>query len=161
MAHQENEISWQVLRRIVHEWAGTSAELAEVKPLVGGSISNTLCLTTAGGERAVLKISPHRVNRDVQRKAHPSGVLGSRGLPGPRVLLAHMATLENPDSYLLLEHVEGTDLGTARLQCSPEQYDELQRELAEHVLTLHRQTGPAYSRDFGDDATPRFARWTE
>ena len=49
MANQEGDISWQVLRRIVQEWDGTSAELSEVTPLDGGSISTTLLLTTADG----------------------------------------------------------------------------------------------------------------
>src|SRR6266550_3038838 len=35
MAAMPVDISWQVLRQIVHEWAGASAELAEVKPLEG------------------------------------------------------------------------------------------------------------------------------
>ena len=40
------DISWQVLRQIVHEWAGASADLAEVKSLEGGSVSNTIAVTT-------------------------------------------------------------------------------------------------------------------
>jgi len=35
MPLQDSDISWQMLRRIVHDWAGTSAELAEVKYLDG------------------------------------------------------------------------------------------------------------------------------
>ena len=69
MSIQENDISWQVLRRIVHDWAGSAAELTEVKPLEGGCINTTLALMTAGGPRAVLKISPHRVNREFLREA--------------------------------------------------------------------------------------------
>src|SRR6202021_1381394 len=60
---QDSEISWPVLRRIVQEWAGTSAELAEVSPLDGGCISTTVSLTLADRTRAVLKISAHRVDR--------------------------------------------------------------------------------------------------
>ena len=36
MAAMPVDISWQVLRQIVHDWAGASADLAEVKPLDGG-----------------------------------------------------------------------------------------------------------------------------
>ena len=56
MSLQENDISWQVLRRIVHDWAGSAAELSEVKPLEGGCINTTLALMTKSGPRAVLKI---------------------------------------------------------------------------------------------------------
>ena len=42
MPVQETDISWQVLRRIVHDWVGAAAELAEVKPLVGGCINTTV-----------------------------------------------------------------------------------------------------------------------
>src|ERR1700722_10244519 len=42
MSVQDSDISWQMLRRIVHDWMGSSAELAEVKPLTGGSIATTL-----------------------------------------------------------------------------------------------------------------------
>ena len=49
MPNQEGDISWQLLRRIVQDWAGSSAELAEVTHLDGGSISTTLLLTTNDG----------------------------------------------------------------------------------------------------------------
>ena len=55
MALHESDISWQLLRRIVKEWAGDSAELTDVKPLHGGCISDTLALHTrdrAGEARA-------------------------------------------------------------------------------------------------------------
>ena len=44
MPLHESDISWQLLRRIVHDWLGASAELTEVKPLVGGCINTTLAL---------------------------------------------------------------------------------------------------------------------
>ncbi len=44
MPNQEGDISWQVLRRIVQEWGGTSAELSEVTHLDGGSISTTFTI---------------------------------------------------------------------------------------------------------------------
>ena len=46
MAPHEVEVSWQSMREIVRDWAGTAAELEEVTPLAGGCINNTLCLRT-------------------------------------------------------------------------------------------------------------------
>jgi len=63
MSSHENDISWQSLRQLVREWFGTAAELAEVRPLEGGCINCTLCLTLRDGSRSVLKVSPHRVTR--------------------------------------------------------------------------------------------------
>ncbi len=41
-----------MLRQIVREWAGSSADLAEVRPLDGGSISTTAALQLQDGQRA-------------------------------------------------------------------------------------------------------------
>ena len=98
MSHQENEISWQVLRRIVRQWAGDSAELAEVRPLVGGNMGSTLAIVTTASDRAVLKIAHHRVNPDYAREAHQLKLLRTIGLPAPQVYLQHTADLDNPDS---------------------------------------------------------------
>jgi fructosamine-3-kinase len=154
----ENDISWDVLRRIVHQWTGTSAELAEVKRLVGGCINSTVALTTADGDRAVLKIATHRVNRDLHREAHQLRMLRYLGLPVPQVYLHHVADLDDPHSYLLMEFIEGVDLGTARRQCDPEKYDDLQRHLAELVLTLHEHTSPQFHR-LTPEEPPRFDHW--
>jgi len=137
MSIQENDISWQVLRRIVHDWAGSSAELTEVKPLEGGCINTTLALMTAGGPRAVLKISPHRVNREFLREADQLAHLRRLGIPVPEVYFSHLADLENPHSYLLMEFVDGVDLNSARQHCTADEFDDLQRHLAELVLILH------------------------
>ena len=157
MSHQENDISWQVLRRIVHDWAGTSAELTEVKPLEGGCINTTLALMTAGGGRAVLKISPHRVNREFLREHQQLELLRSMGIPVPEIYASHLADLDNPDSYLLMEFVDGVDLNSARQHCSPDEFDDLQRHLAELVLILHGKTGTDYGRE--KEGEPRFGDW--
>ena len=39
--HYAGDISWPVLRSIVQEWAGSSADIAEVAPLDGGNISSS------------------------------------------------------------------------------------------------------------------------
>lgn len=160
MSLQENEISWQVLRRIVQDWAGPAAELAEVKPLVGGCINNTLALTTADGARAVLKITSHRVNREFAREAHQLQLLRKLGLPAPQVYAVHTASLDNPDSYLLMEFIDGVDLGTAREQCTSGEHDDLQSHLAEMVLEIHQHKGSQYCRATPEDS-PGFDSWHE
>src|SRR3954465_1950937 len=140
MALMESDISWQLLRRIVHEWTGTSAELAEVKPLTGGCISTTLALTTTDGLRCVLKISPHRVDRSYQDEAAQLLMLADAGLPVPKVYKCRLGTLDDPNSYLLLEFVDGVNLNEAKAQCTPEQFDRLQIHLAELVLQMHAIT---------------------
>lgn len=155
---QESDISWQTLRRIVHDWAGTAAELAEVKPLDGGCINCTLALTTKTGERAVLKIAPHRVNRDLQRESLQLQRLARLGLPVPRVYQFHLADLASPDTWLLMEFIEGLDLHAGRAQMPPEEYDDLQRHFAEIVLAVHAHTGERYQRECVEDS-PAFESW--
>lgn len=157
---QDADISWQLLRRIAHDWAGAAAELAEVKHLVGGAINTTLMLVMADGGKAVLKISPHRVNRDFSRESQQLDLLRQIGLPTPRVYQTHIADLDNPHSYLLMECVEGVDLSHARKQCTPEQFDDLQRHLAEMVLSIHSQTHEEYHR-IAHEAGQRFRSWSE
>jgi fructosamine-3-kinase len=157
---QDADISWQLLRRIVQEWAGAAAELAEVKHLVGGAINTTLLLVMTGGERAVLKISPHRVNRDFLRESDQLDLLRGLGLPTPAIYQTHIADLDNPHSYLLMEFLEGVDLGQARKQCSPEAFDDLQRHLAGMVLNIHSNTHDEYHRIAHQNGR-RFRSWAE
>src|SRR5688572_31661353 len=111
MGLQDADISWQSLRRIVQDWVGQTAELAEVKPLAGGSVNTTLLIQTRAGEKAVLKVSPHRVNRELERESQQLALLRDIGLPVPRVYAQRTASLDSPDSYLLMEYIEGHDLG--------------------------------------------------
>ncbi|HWP40350.1 MAG TPA: fructosamine kinase family protein [Tepidisphaeraceae bacterium] len=161
MSIHESDISWQVLRRIVQQWAGTSAELAEVKPLVGGMINTTLCLTLSDGQRVVLKISPHRVNRDYEREAHQLNLLRSLGIPTPRVYQLETGSLEDPHSLILMEYIDGVDLSEARRQCSAEQFDQLQQHLAEILRTMHAQTAGAYQRVLPGEDVRTFSNWPE
>jgi fructosamine-3-kinase len=146
MSHDAGEVSWHTLRRIVRDWAGDQAELDEVSGLDGGSISTTLKLTTRNGDRAVLKLSSHRVDRSYLREAHQLRLLRSLGLPAPRVYDCHIGSLESPDSYLLLELLPGVDLHEAKNRCSAEAYDALQRQLGEIVAALHAHTSEHYGR---------------
>lgn len=159
----DTDISWQVLRRIVQDWTGTSAELKEVKPLVGGCINTTLRVTTQAGDRAVLKISPHRVNRRYVTEVHQLDVLRRIDIPTPQVYSVNLASLDNPDSYILMEFVEGVNLDEARERCTDEQYDQVQTHLAELVLRMHEHSAELYGRvDGGDEKSyeswPRFYR---
>lgn len=158
MPLQESDISWSVLRRIVHDWAGPAAELTEVKPLVGGSINNTILLSMADGSMVVLKISPHRVNRELAREAHQLQVLRRLNLPVPQVYAQHIADLDKPHSYLLMEFLPGMDLNHAKQQCSPEVFDNLQCQLADLVISIHSQTSTHYCRETPDES-PRFESW--
>ena len=146
MAAMLVDISWQVLRQIVHDWAGSSADLAEVKALDGGSVSNTLALTTASGDRAVIKITPYRIDRSCADEAMQLNLLREAGVPAPRVYRWEIGTLDHPFSYLLMEFVDGVDLPTARECCGPEAFDQVQAELAEIVLRLHSNTSSHYHR---------------
>lgn len=158
MPFHESDISWQVLRQLVQEWAGSSAELAEVKPLQGGMINTTLCLTLTDNQRAVLKISPHRVNRDYEREVFQLNLLRSVGIPTPEVHKLDIGSLDDPHSYILMEFVEGVDLHEAKQQCSAEQFDSIQQHLAELLLLMHSQTSPVYRRVTGSDG-PSFEQW--
>ena len=116
MSLQDSDISWQMLRRIVHDWAGTAAELIEVSPLDGGSVNTTLALKTSSGDRAVLKVCPHRVQRQFLTEAYQLNVLRTIGLPTPQVYVSRTGDLDSPVSYLLMEFVDGVDLARARAQ---------------------------------------------
>lgn len=146
MSMGEIDISWQALRRIVQEWAGTSAELAEFIPLHGGQINTTLELHLTDGRKVVIKVSPHRVDRSYEREAYQLTLLKSVGLPVPDVYRWKIGSLDDPVSYLLIEWIDGVDLGEAKKQCSAEDFDQLQRELAELTAAMHANTADKYMR---------------
>jgi fructosamine-3-kinase len=157
---QDSDISWPVLRRIVREWAGESAELAEVKPLDGGCISTTLALTLADGATAVLKISAHRVDRSYEREAHQLGLLRAAGVPVPRVYACQIGSLNDPFSYLLMEFIEGVDWATARQTATAQEFDDLQSHLAEILRALHATKGRRYCRAL-PETEAGFDRWPD
>lgn len=146
MAPHEVEVSWQSMREIVRDWAGSAAELDEVTPLAGGCINNTLCLRTKDNQRAVLKITAHRVDLAYADEAHQLSILRDVGVPVPQVFVCKTGNLESPFSYLLMEFVEGVNLSAAKSACSPEEFDRLQSHLAELVLLMHERRSPHYMR---------------
>jgi fructosamine-3-kinase len=159
MSAHESELSWTTLRAIARRWNGDRAELAEVRTLDGGHVSTTVQLTLKSGEQGVLKISPHRVDRSYEREAFQLELFRSVGVPVPRIYLQQTASLDSPDSFLLMEFIEGTDLAHAKKECSQEEFDGLQDQLAEIVSLLHDQTGTEWCRATPDhaDASPSWA----
>src|SRR5262249_13951039 len=111
-----------------------------------------------GGDSCVLKISPHRVNLEFEREAEQLKLLRECGIPAPRVYAQRTATLDDPLSYVLMEFIDGVDLGEAKRRCSNEEFEELQKHLAEIVATLHDHTGPLYHR-VGDQNGKQFESW--
>jgi fructosamine-3-kinase len=146
MPSQDGDISWQLLRRIVQDWAGTAAELAEVLPLDGGCISTTLKLKLIDGTQAVVKISPHRVDRSYEEESYQLDLLRRLGLPTPHVYAQHTGTLDAPFSYILLQFISGVDLALAKRRCGAAQFDHLQDELGQLIARLHQKTSQTYSR---------------
>src|SRR6185312_5743916 len=156
----EVEVSWQELRQVVRDWAGTAAELDEVTPLCGGCINTTLALRTSDNQRAVLKITPHRVDMAYADEAHQLQLLREIGVPVPEVYQCKTGSLENPFSYLLMEFVEGVDLSAARTRCGGEEFEQIQQHLAELVLMLHDRRSPQYMRVTASDPK-RYDKWHE
>lgn len=141
-----DEVSWQVLRQIVRDWAGTDAELAEVKALHGGFVNTTIALTLKDGKRSVLKITPHRVDRAHADEKAQLELLRSLGVPSPTVYDCRIGSLDNPNSYLLMDFIDGVELNAARASCDSEEFAKLQSQLADIVLRLHDQTATRYGK---------------
>jgi fructosamine-3-kinase len=144
-----------MVEQVVHDWLGPSAHLAELCFLAGGMVNTTVRVTTNTGTRAVLKISPHRVNHSHEREARELALLEEIGVTVPRVLATKTASLESPHSYLLIDFVEGMTLRDAQEHCSQEQWTRLQAELAELALKIHSQRADLYGRFEG----PMFTDW--
>jgi fructosamine-3-kinase len=156
------DISWQALRRIVQDAFGTAAELADYVALHGGQINTTLALHLKDDRKVVIKVSPHRVDKSYEREAYQLALMKSAGVPVPDVISWKIGSLDHPNSYILLDFVEGVDFGAARAQCSPDEFDALQAELAEIVATMHAHTNRKYMRvmEGGEafDTWPQFYR---
>lgn len=151
MVPHEVDISWQVLRGIVRQWAGDAAELESATPLAGGNISTTISLQIKDGQKAVLKISPHRVVRTHADEAWQLALMSEAGVPTPEVYLYKVGTLDDPFSYILMEHVEGLNWSEARALCDAGQFEAMQIDLAENLLKLHARTNSHFQRAIGGD----------
>ncbi|HEX8341115.1 MAG TPA: fructosamine kinase family protein [Tepidisphaeraceae bacterium] len=154
-----DDISWAELCRIAGQWAGGSAGLREIVPLQGGSTSNTLLFKMADGKRAVCKVTPHRVDRTVLGEAHQLSVLEAFGVPVPQVYAAQLASLDQPNSFLLMEFMDGVTLAQARRQATPAAFAALQAELAGIVARLHDQTARGYGKLDGPSAVCDAPHW--
>src|SRR5580704_16667065 len=130
---QEMDISWQVLGRIVKEWGGESAEIAEIKPLDGGCISTTVAIQLDDGRKVVCKISPHRVDRSYVNEAHQLKCIGELGIPVPHVYAAKVGSLEDPFSYIRKPFVDGRYVHRAGEACRVERYGEQDQQQPERI----------------------------
>ena len=74
-------------------------------------------------QRAVLKITPHRVDRPYADEAHQLSILRDVGVPVPQVFVCKTGDLDSPFSYLLMEFVEGVNLSAARSACPSDEFD--------------------------------------
>ena len=154
-----SDIPWEPLRQIVKSWAGVSAEPESLVGLEGGSIHTVVLVTCRGGHRAVLKMSPHRVDLTYAAQRADLELLREVGLPVPRVWACETATLDSPHSYLLMEYMPGTSLADARTKFSPEQSESVQTHLADLVAQLHARTGDHF-RPSAADTKKTFADWS-
>src|SRR5439155_4744329 len=95
-------------------------------------------------------------------EAYQLTLLKNCGVPVPEVYCWKIGTLDDPFSYILLEFIEGVDLGEAKRRATPEEFDKLQCELADIVSAMHDNTNERYMRvmEGGEsfDAWPKFYR---
>jgi fructosamine-3-kinase len=143
---EQDDVSWKMVEQVVRDWLGPSAHLSELCFLAGGMVNTTVRVKTDCGRRAVLKISPHRVNHAHEREARELALLEEIGVPVPRVLATKTASIEYAHSYLLIDFIDGMTLRDAQPLCSEEQWGRLQAELAEMALKIHAQRGDLYGR---------------
>ncbi|HET6248177.1 MAG TPA: fructosamine kinase family protein [Tepidisphaeraceae bacterium] len=161
MTPHEVDISWQVLRGIARQWAGDAADVEAVTPLAGGSINTTLAVVLKDGRKAVLKITPHRVDRSYTDEAWQLALLKEAGLPVPEVYLYQLGSLDEPFSYILMEFIEGMDLAEAKSACAAGEFEQLQIELASYVRKLHERTHSHFQRAVGGENVKRYEKWHE
>lgn len=148
-----DDVSWPLIERIVKEYLGESAQLAGIGSLHGGSMSTTLLLRLKRHPSMVLKIAPHMVVHQYEQEAYQLNLLRDWGLPTPEVYGCQVGTLDDPNSYLLMEQMPGSPLAEARRELAPEDFSHVEMHLADIVLALHARTSVSYKRvsDGGED----------
>lgn len=156
-----DDVSWPLLQRIVKDDLGESVELAGVSSLHGGSMSTTLLLRLKGRRSMVLKIAPHMVVHQYEQEAYQLNLLRDWGLPAPEVYACRVGTLDDPHSYLLMQHMPGKSLTDVKKELSADEFDHVTQHLAEIVLTLHARTSVSYKRvdDGGEDGTRDYVKF--
>jgi len=156
-----DDVSWPVLSRIANQWLGESVDLTGVKSLHGGSMSTTLLLQFKRHKPVVLKIAPHMVVQQYQHEAYQLNMLRDRGLPCPEVYASKLGDLDDPNSYLLMQHMPGESLSTVRSRLSEDDLNHVEMHLADIVLQLHGQTAPLYRKvgDGTEQGTRDFVRF--
>lgn len=119
-------------------------ELTGVRPLEGGSMSTTLCLSLKDRKNVVLKIAPHRVVPEYEQEAYQLNYLRDLGLPTPKVHVCQVASLDFPHSYILMQHMDGIPLAQAKQDLTADEFDHIQMHLADLVLAMHARTNATY-----------------
>lgn len=157
---EPDDVSWKMVEQVVRDWLGPAAHLTELCFLAGGIVNTTVRIKASTGDRAVLKISPHRVNHSHEREARELAMLGEAGVPVPKVLASRTGSFEYPHSYLLIDFVDGMTLRDAHQHLTSDQWDSLQSELAEYTAILHENRADLYGRFEGATFTdwPAFYR---
>lgn len=151
---QSDGVSWPVAERIVKGWLGPSAKLDELSLLTGGVVNTTVAVR-ADGRRAVLKISQHRVNREYEREAADLRRLRILDIPVPEIYDSRTGSLEDPNSFLLIEYVEGTSLRELMKSGEASKLDSVQSDLLDIVTKLHSETDDTFGKIRGE----RFSNW--
>ena len=131
--------------------------LAGYVELTEGMFNTAYRLTAADGRETVLKVAPPpgvpllTHERDLMRtEALAFGLMASRGLPVPEVLL-------HEDGLLLMTALKGVPWSSTRAGLSDAEHRGLRRELGAIVRELHRITGDV----FGYVQGPNAATWRE
>ncbi|MWG34235.1 fructosamine kinase family protein [Halomarina oriensis] len=110
------------------------SDVTAVAPLVGGVTGRAYRLSLADGRRVVAKTAPTPLTVEARMLRH----LAANGtLPVPDVLAAS-------DDLLVLSFVDGTDPITPTVE----------RDLADHLAALHRETADAFGFPFETTAGP-------
>ncbi len=153
-------VSWRFIESIVQHWRGSDARLTEMCLLTGGLVNQTLSVKLKDQASAVIKVSDHRVNLNLAREARELARLGSLGIPVPEVYDVQTASLEQPHSFLVMQHVPGVSFRELRPKLSPDHLDAIELELCEIVLKMHNVVGPSFGRNESDvfDQWPAFYR---
>lgn len=145
---------------------GPDTVLTEAVELGGGAFNNTFRLTTAGGHRSILRISPppahpllFHVEHHLLRREHSlTPWLSAVSEFLPRTLGSDFNHTICPRDALLSEFVEGENWDAVMSALTPAENDELWRQLAALLRRIHATPAPHFG--WTSPATPR-ARWSD
>jgi fructosamine-3-kinase len=137
-------------------WLGRPVRCTQIQRLQGGMINTVLRLEFDRAPfRAVIKLNTGEASFAEEARALDTLHQQTR-FPCPQVYLHDSSARLIPYAFLLLELMPGANL--AAIQLSEQEYDEVDRQLAEILLELHGHTRAFYG---GIDEQPGKARWYE